>query len=45
MLWSEKYSRTGTTVAEVTRPSSEPVRIGDTIKALLKDWKIDPIES
>ena len=45
MLWIEKYSRTGTTVAEVTRPSSEPVRIGDTIKALLKDWRIDPIDS
>lgn len=40
-----RYGNRITTVAEVARQTSEPVRIGDTIKALLKDWKIDPIES
>lgn len=38
------YGRRSTTLAEATRPSSEPVRIGDTIKALLKAFDVRPIE-
>jgi len=41
MLWSEKYSRTPTTIDEAARPSSEPVHIGDMIRESLKGWKCE----
>lgn len=39
-----RYGSRTATLAEATRPSSEPVRIGDTIKALLEAFDVRPIE-
>jgi len=38
-----RYAGPPTTI-NIMHPSSEPVRVGDTIKALLAGWKFDRIE-
>lgn len=40
-MWVMRYGRAEVPVSEMQ--TSEPVRVGDTIRELLKDWKFDPL--
>ena len=40
-MWVMRYGRKEVPVGDVQ--TCEPVRVGDTIKELLKEWKYDPL--